>query len=128
MRLQHAEHNEEICAKIDALTGFDDWVVTTAFYACIHFVEHRLFPLTEQGITYPTFNKYYNDTVLSKSRNLSKHNLKLQLVNSYIPKVYPNYKRLMDNCLTARYKNYRIGKILSQIAITDMSSIKAECI
>jgi hypothetical protein len=128
MRKAHAEHNEELCSKVNALGGYDDWVVTTAFYSSIHFVEHKLFPLTEQSVTYPDFNNYYHHTVFLKKRNTSKHNLKLQLVNSYLPKVYANYKRLMDNCMTARYKNYRIGVTLSGIALTDLQKIKAECI
>lgn len=128
MHLQHAEHNEELCEKINELKEYDDWVVTTAFYSCIHFVEHRLFPLNEQNVTYQTFDKYYNDTVLSKSRKTSKHATKLRLVESYLPKVYPHYRRLMDNCMTARYRNYRIGKTLSSIAISDMKAVKTECL
>lgn len=129
MRKQHAEHNESLCYKIIPLNDYDDWVVTTAFYACIHFVEHKLFPLTENGTSYVTFNKYYNDTIIATGkRGVSKHTLKMELVKIYLPTVGSHYKRLMDNCLTARYNNYRIGKTLSQIAVTDMTSIKAACI
>lgn len=128
MRKQHAEHNESLCHKIIALNDYDDWVVTTAFYACIHFVEHKLFPLTENDIVYDTFNKYYNETVISRGKRISKHNLKFSLIKTYLPAVGANYKRLMDSCATARYSNYRIGKTLAQIAIDDMSKVKSICI
>jgi hypothetical protein len=128
MSKAHAEHNEKLGLVIDALNNYDDWVVTTAFYACIHFVEYKLFPLTENGTTYHTFNKYYNDIILAGGKRTSKHNVKLSLVKSYLPAVGANYKRLMDNCFTARYNNYLVGKTLSQIAVSDMGYIKSACI
>ena len=127
-RKLHAEHNEDLCSKIIALNNFDDWVVTTAFYACIHYVEHKLFPFHENGVNYLTFNKYYNDTIIAKGKRTSKHNLKFDLVKIHLSPVGANYKRLMDNCLTARYSNYRIGKTLAQIAVADMAKVKAACI
>lgn len=123
----HAEHNEDLCTKIISLNDFDDWVITTAFYACIHYVEHKLFPLSENGINYPTFNRYYNDTVIASGKRTSKHTLKFNLVKAHLSTVDVNYKRLMDNCLTARYSNYRIGKTLAQIAISDMAKVKSAC-
>jgi hypothetical protein len=124
MRKQHAEHNEQLCLKINQLTGYNDWVITTAFYACIHYVEHKLFPLTVNGVTYATFDSYYH----AQSGNASKHKIKLNLVTQYLPTMGSNYRRLKDLCHTARYSNYRMGSALSSIALKDMASIKAACI
>ena len=128
MRKEHGEHNEELCEKIQNLTGYDDWVITTAFYACIHFVEHKLFPLTEGSATYQTFDKYYHDTVRTQGKHIDKHSTKHQLVKANLPAIANNYKRLMDNCFKARYRNYRMGHVLSEIALKDMKAVKAECI
>lgn len=128
MHIDHADHNEELCQKIVSLTKYDDWVVTTAFYACIHYVEHKIFPLVEGGKTYSTFDHYFNAKVIASGKRQSKHSLKLDLVTTYLGPVMANYKRLMDNCFTARYKNYRIGKTLADIAVTDLAAIKTVCI
>lgn len=124
----HAEHNEKVCREIINLAGYDDWIITTAFYTCIHYVEHKIFPLTEAGTTYDTFNRYYNNIILSKAKRISKHQLKVNLVYSYLPSVGDCYKRLFDNCYTARYNNYKIGATLSKIAIEDMEKVKLACI
>jgi len=83
MRLEHGEHNEGLC---DHLLTFDngkynDWVVTTAFYACIHFVEHKLFPCQLGGLNYDNFDEYCGYQHNEQYNNLSKHSLKERLVN-----------------------------------------------
>ena len=128
MHKLHAEHNEELCKKIVALNDYDDWVVTTAFYSCIHYVEHKIFPFNDGVTTYNTFDQYFASKVISGGLRKSKHNLKLDLVKTHLAPVSTHYKRLMDNCFTARYKNYRVGKTLAQIAVNDLAKIKSACI
>jgi hypothetical protein len=128
MSKDHGEHNEELCEKIENITGFDDWVITTAFYACIHFVEYKLFPLTIGQTTYQTFDKFYHDTVRTQGKKADKHSTKHLLVKNNLPAVANNYKRLMDNCFKARYRNYRMGSLLAEIAIKDMKAVKQACV
>jgi len=132
MRLQHAKHNEEICKIIKALPdNYNDWVVTTAFYSCIHYVEHKLFPLTIGNEKYNNFNRYYHDKYIatpSESNSTNKHEAKIKLVEIYIRPVSSNYRWLYDTCMNARYKNYIVSDIVANIAIQTMELIKKSCI
>jgi hypothetical protein len=40
----HGEHNEKACDLLALNQGFPDWVITTAFYASLHFVTSKIFP------------------------------------------------------------------------------------
>ena len=43
MKLAHGQHNEMLSDHLLMLENgkYNDWTVTTAFYACIHFVDHK---------------------------------------------------------------------------------------
>lgn len=129
MRLQHARHNEDLCLIIKALPdNYNDWVVTTAFYACIHFVEHKMFPLEINSTTYKNFNSYYHAFFVNTNNSLSKHEAKIELVEIYIRNVSSNYRWLYDTCMTARYKNYMLSNMIADLAVQTMGLIKKACI
>ena len=48
-RKAHADHNYEVCTHLLERGGSDDWVVTTAFYACLHYALAYIFPFTDQS-------------------------------------------------------------------------------
>lgn len=128
MRLQHAEHNEQLCLIIQNLPdNYNDWVITTAFYACIHFVEHKLFPLDVRGKNYKNFNSYYHTFFVSTNNSLSKHEAKIELVETYLVAVSSNYRWLFDTCMLARYKNYIVSDMHAKIAVQTMHLIKKAC-
>lgn len=102
MRKQHAEHNEKACDYLLNSPDYYDWVVTTAFYSALHFVQHEIFPLSEGGKNYNNIDEY---KTLTRSKD-SKHNLTIKLVRRHISGAYPLYKWLHDSCMTARYKRY----------------------
>ena len=129
MRLQHAEHNEKLCLIIQALPdNYNDWVVTTAFYSCIHFVEHKLFPLDINGVIYKNFNSYYHAFFVNTNNSLSKHEAKIELVETYLVKVSSNYRWLFDACMNARYRNYIVSNMHATISVQTMALIKKACI
>ena len=129
MRLQHAKHNEDLCKIIKALpdNSYNDWVVTTAFYSCIHFVEYEIFPKEINGVVYKNFNSYYHAFFINTNTSLSKHEAKIELVDVYITKVSSAYRWLFDACMNARYKNYIVSDMIATIAIETMDNIKKAC-
>lgn len=130
MREQHARHNEELCLIIKDLKLYNDWVVTTAFYSCIHYVEHKIFPLTDENSIYKNFNQYYRSLAPGNITNvprLSKHEVKIELVETHIRKVASSYRWLYDACMTARYKNYITSDMIATIAVQSMEVIKKAC-
>lgn len=129
-RLKHAKHNELACNSILNLKGekFFDWVVTTAFYSCIHFVEHKLFPLQEVGKSFSTFNEYYN---FSKSQNpkfgIDKHSFKSKLVRKYLTPISKDYEFLMNQCHTYRYSEYNVTEVMARLCVDKMNAIRDYC-
>ena len=88
MKKQHAIHNEEACHFLLTSKKFNDWVVTTAFYSALHFVQNELFPITEQEQEYVEFNIYFDRVLKRRKLKLSKHAATIELVNMNLPKYY----------------------------------------
>src|ERR1700761_7031353 len=131
MRQQHAQHNEDLCLIIKALGGYNDWVVTTAFYSCIHYVEYKIFPFTDNGNTFKNFNQYYrslSSNATIDTSKLNKHEAKIELVEKHIRKVSSSYRWLYDACMTARYKNYITPDMIANIAVQSLEIIKKACL
>ena len=110
MKKQHAIHNEEACDFLISSNKFNDWVVTTAFYSALHFVQHEIFPLTDSGKTYSDLNVFYSKVLKKKNKRLTKHIATIELVSLWLPKCSPYYRWLHDACMTARYTNYNVSK------------------
>lgn len=130
-RLKHALHNESVCKTLLNLRGekFYDWVVTTAFYSAIHFVEHKLFPLSEVGRTFNTFNEYYN---FSKSQSSlpkfpDKHRFKSNLVKKYLRTISGDYNFLLTQCFASRYSNYNVSEPMAKQCVKKMDIVKKAC-
>lgn len=129
-RLKHAIHNESACNTLLNLKGekYYDWVVTTAFYSCIHFVEHKMFPLTEVGRVFGTFNEYYNFSKRQNpSKSIDKHTFKKNLVKKYLNSVAADYNFLLTQCMTSRYSDYQISEAMARMCVSKMNSIKKHC-
>lgn len=112
----HALHNVKVCELLRGAGNgeFNDWVVTTAFYAALQLVHHHIFPLPMFNKVFKTFNSYY----LNKYYNneVAKHTVTRNLVKAYIPKVSARYDWLFRECYNARYKNFNINMQVANTA------------
>ena len=127
VRLQHAQHNEATCDHLGKTDDFLDWVVTTAFYSALHYVEHRLFPRTEKVkgavVKYETFEDWYKAVGYN-----NKHSELRQLVQYSCPGyVSSSYRALLDSSYTARYRHYATSRPLADKARKDLENVKAYC-
>lgn len=123
MSKAHAEHNEKACDFLLSDGNFKDWVITTAFYSALHFVQNEMFPLTDSsGTVYNSFNHYYN-AVLRLS-NISKHKGTKDLVQTKIPLAFPQYRWLFDACMNARYTNYGVSARKAAQAKSNLTTLK----
>ena len=119
-------HNESVSELLWNSGGFDDWVVTTAFYAALKLVNHELFPYTNGTNIYPDFNYYYQ--TLPFRRRKCKHQETIQLVKRNIRSVQAFYRRLHDASMTARYADYNITtRAIAQMARQDLAAVKLAC-
>lgn len=124
MSLEHGKHNEDVCDYLFKSKDFYDWVVTTAFYSALHYVQSKIFPIKEGVITYSTFESYFTFKK-SSDKNLSQHSLTITLVENGIPKVKTYYRRLFDMCMSARYRDYKTSYEKAKKAKEDLTKIKS---
>lgn len=109
-KLAHAKHNESVCNFISRKPDYADWVAITAFYSALHFVDHKIFPLSitdtsGKKIVLPTLERY----CMHLGRH-DKHATRTMLVHSECPTISAAFKWLHDTCWLARYTNYKFAK------------------
>jgi hypothetical protein len=125
----HALHNEDVYRFLKEEKEFIDWRVTTAFYASLHFVEHKLFPLTT------TFaGKENSFESIEEYRNFfgkrSKHQARIHAVKNNIKRCHTGYKELFDLSMQARYRKYHFSNFnrVDQKIERCLNNIKQACL
>ncbi|KIA92364.1 hypothetical protein OC25_16925 [Pedobacter kyungheensis] len=122
----HAEHNFQVCQELVSFGKAHDWVVTTAFYTALHFVQFEIFPFTKGERTYKNFDDYYNHHFVSKESKPSRHNATINLAYEKLgSEIGSRYKQLHDSCSKARYIQYRTNPLVAELSVTQLSEIKA---
>lgn len=129
-RKDHAEHNEKALKYLDKTPEFLDWVITMAFYSALHFVKHKLFPLTEQtkdghSFRHQSFESYF---AFNRDKKIDKHTMLKNLVEDNCIEISAKYSHLLDICKTARYINYEYDRTESNLAKKYLEDIKEYCI
>jgi hypothetical protein len=128
LELIHAKHDEEIALFIHQSKKSDHWTIIVSFYAALHFVRAKLFPLTETsgGVTtiYKSADDYYSRLGPNKP---SLHRVLVDLVWKNLNNVGAKYQMLYDTSITARYDDYKHDYRASAQAIKNLSEIKKEC-
>lgn len=98
------ERNQELSNLLLEGKKYYDWVVTTAFYSAIHFVEDFVLPIEING-------KECNDIADVKNaykmdgRHATRERLVFEKINSAVG---ARYKWLDDQSRNARYKTYKL--------------------
>ena len=123
MKKLHAEHNEKLCEQLIKEGKYNDWVITTAFYSAIHFIDHKLFPLEHDDTIY-----YDMGEVRARRNSKSKHLARKEIVAECLPEQVSNYDFLDKNCRTARYVSYVVAPKKAQMAFQRLSQLKKECL
>jgi len=120
----HADRNEKLCDLLLEKGGFDDWVVTAAFYAAIHLVDHQIFPLTV-GVEpiFANFNQYCN----RKITGMAPHKVRRHLVTVHLSACADAFDWLYDACQNSRYNNYQVPTGFAAQAKKKLTEIKKVC-
>lgn len=106
-----------------------DWIITTSFYASLHFLAFKIFPFNMPSIagkstSIESIDHYFN---YNNTKKKSKHELMSSLAFEKCPNISEDYDWLLDLSMTARYQHYRNDKEISNKAIRLMKVIKKEC-
>lgn len=127
-RFLHAKHNEKVCNFLQQKPEFSDWIITTAFYSALHYVTHKIFPLSFElngkKINCDTFDVYcrYNNP-----KKISKHEFRKELVEIHCQEIADIFDRLHDLSNNARYVDYKLDRKDSDLARASLKRIKEFC-
>jgi hypothetical protein len=129
---EHAIHNAKACRYLADHSGFSDWVITTAFYSALHWINYHLFPHTETDgrgnpIMFEDFDQYLMWRYSNRFRSLTPHKTRIDLVDRECPAISAKYRSLHDTCRTARYVDYKVGQKLATKAIKSLEEITKLC-
>jgi hypothetical protein len=126
-KLKHASHNESLCDKLIELKHYPDWVITTAFYSSIHFIDHKIFPVKIGDKTYNTIDQYRIFINSSRPKSISRHSARKNIVSEQLPYLKGEFNYLMKQSEAARYVNYDVLPASSTIAVKNLKTIKKFC-
>lgn len=129
---EHAEHNECVCEYLDKANAYPDWVITTAFYTSLHYLQFKLFPLKviigKTSIKVEDFD-HYHSVLNSTKRRLGRHERFQDLVEEKCPaSIAGNYNRLLELSFTARYSNYNYEVDIVDESKSKLAEIKKYCV
>jgi len=127
----HAQHNKDACEFLLANTKFHDWVVTTAFYSAMHYVQSRIFPYNDGTTTFTDIDVYVDhinaENRKAKRNTISKHRAVIKLVERQLPSIQAEYRKLFDTCMNARYYMYKMQKAYATDAQQELLIIEQHC-
>lgn len=125
----HGEHNEKACDLLALNQGFPDWVITTAFYASLHFVTSKIFPFNF-SVNGSTPVKFTDIASWQKFKNYSsnkRHELIKDLVGVHCSKIASEYEWLLSSSWNARYHSHSHPSEIVSRARDYMNKIKKHC-
>jgi hypothetical protein len=126
----HGEHNERVCDLL-ALQDppFPDWVITTAFYASLHFVTSKIFPISYPVKDSPNIT-FRNIAEWQRFKNYSsnkRHELIKNLVGEHCSVIASEYEWLLSSSMNSRYHSYSHPPEIVNKARDYMKKIKRYC-
>ncbi|WP_121353162.1 hypothetical protein [Flavisolibacter nicotianae] len=127
---QHGEHNEEVCDLLNVEKKYRDWIITTAFYASLHFVSCKIFPFKHPiKASDPIEIKSIEEWQRFKNYASNKrHDLLAELVSRFCTDISEKYDWLLSTAKTSRYHQFQYGDVqISDLAVSYMKAIKKSC-
>jgi hypothetical protein len=121
MKRNHGLHNKQLCDELylQDPVKYNDWVVTTAFYSSIHFIDHALFPCTLGDTEFKNINEAHR-----KVKGDSKHQTRAILLGKLMPLHKSDYDFLISESQNARYSNYAVNSAIASRAYSLLDKIK----
>ncbi len=118
----HGERNQKLSEELHNGKIYFDWVITTAFYSAIHYVEDVLLPCELNGITCTNIYE-----VKSAYKMAGRHAARERLVWAKLSKIAPQYKWLDDQSRYSRYTTYKVTPAQGDKAKQFLKEIKQAC-
>jgi hypothetical protein len=127
---QHGEHNEEVCNLLNTEKKYRDWIITTAFYASLHFVSGKIFPFvhTINGSNSIEIKSIEEWQRFKNYTSNKRHDLLAELVSRFCTEISEKYDWLLSTAKTSRYHQFQYKDVqISDLAVSYMNAIKKSC-
>jgi len=122
-KLIHGERNKSLSEDLKNGKTYYDWVVTTAFYSSIHFLEDLLLPTTIGACQCSNINQVKNAYNLR-----GRHIARLKLIQMNEPNdIAVKYKWLDDRSRYSRYITYKVTPAEADKAFQYLTAIEKHC-
>ncbi|MCF8298014.1 MAG: hypothetical protein K9J13_10755 [Saprospiraceae bacterium] len=118
----HGERNRKFSDEILAGKKYYDWVITTAFYAAIHFVEDSILPCDINSKYCKNISEVKNAYQMN-----GRHAARERLVYDKFPIIAHKYKWLDDRSRYSRYTTYKVTIAEAEKSKQYLSTIYNEC-
>lgn len=118
----HGERNQKLSDELLVQDIYLDWVITTAFYSAIHYVEDKILPCK----IFDVDCKNIFDVKKVYKMN-GRHEARERLVCTQLTEVSAQYKWLDDNSRNSRYNTYKITKAQAEKAKQYLHEIYNAC-
>lgn len=125
VKREHGKHNKKVCDHLNLQSSSlscNDWIVTTAFYSSIHYLDHILFPCKYEGKEFKDINEAH-----TYINSRSKHQTRAKLVTELLPEHKGRYSFLIEESQNARYVDYNVNSFVSDKAVRELSTIAEFC-
>ena len=118
----HGQRNKDL--SYDLLNGktYYDWVITTAFYSAIHFVEDKALPCRINNIQCKNIHE-----VKKAYGHRGRHAAREELVKDKLINIAHQYKWLDDQSRFSRYTTYKVSSTQANKAKQYLNEIYIEC-
>ena len=122
-RYDHGERNIALSQDLRNGSIYYDWSITTAFYAAIQFVEHKIFPIDLSGTSCSNISEAKKALKFE-----GRHKTREYLVGKVLGySLGAKYKWLEDKSRNARYVSFKITVAEAEKAIQFCNEIKKAC-
>lgn len=104
LKREFGERNQELSNMLLDGKKYYDWVVTTAFYSAIHYVEDFILPVQVYGKECSDISDV-KAAYKTEGRHAARERLVFDKIDNYVG---ARYKWLDDHSRNARYKTYKV--------------------
>jgi len=122
-KLIFGQRNKELCAELHQQGKYYDWVVTTAFYSAIHYIEGKILPAKINNRQCANIFEV-KDALSVDGRHQARSRLTHQCSNY---KIAAAYDWLDEQSRNSRYKTYKVNKNSADKAVYYLNNIAKFC-
>lgn len=122
-KLEFGNRNKELSNQLFQGKVYYDWVVTTSFYSCIHYVEDKILPVKIKGVECKCLSEVRKAYSMD-GRHAARERLVFEVLGS---KIGARYKWLQDRSRYSRYETFKLNNSEASKALEYLNFIDANC-